>query len=219
MSAEAEAPDLRKAFVDPMLDANGVTVNSLGICSALAVTTQFAPSLTMAVSVTVVIAASNLVISCIRKLIPGSVRMIIQLVVVATMVILVDQVLKAYAYNVSKSLSVFVGLIITNCIVMGRLEAYAMHNPPIPSLLDGLGSGIGYGMVIVTIGFFRELLGQGTLSMPWRDKPYAIVETLGLESWGYQNNGLMVIGPGAFLMLGLLVWGHRTWNKSLVEKE
>ncbi len=218
MSASAEkgeslfSPENRKAFTDPLLDGNNVTVNSLGICSALAVTTLLEASVVMGISVTVVIAFSNLIVSLLRRFIPATVRMVVELVVIATMVILVDQVLKAYNYEVSKQLSVFVGLIITNCIVMGRLEAFAMHNRPWPSLLDGLGAGVGYGLVIVIIGFFRELCGAGSL---WG---YQIIPQAAYEA-GYVNNGMMVLAPGAFLMLGLIIWLHRTVNKELVEKD
>ena len=202
-----------KALVsDPVLDKNPVTVQSLGICSALAVTTQVEPSLVMALAVTVVIAFSNVIISTIRTLIPSKIRIIVQLVVVATMVILVDQLLKAYAYDVSKQLSVFVGLIITNCIVMGRLEAFAMHQPPGKSFIDGIASGIGYGWVIVVVGFCRELLGAGKL-FGVQVIPDALYDL------GYANNGLMVLAPGAFIVLGFIIWIQRTINDSLQEDE
>ncbi len=204
--------EMKSLVIDPVMDKNPVTVQSLGICSALAVTTQVAPSLVMAIAVTVVIACSNAVISSIRNLIPSKIRIIVQLVVVATMVILVDQVLKAYAYNVSKSLSVFVGLIITNCIVMGRLEAFAMHQPVGKSFLDGIASGIGYGWVIVLVGFCRELLGSGKV-LGVQVVPDALYDI------GYTNNGLMVLAPGAFLLLGTIIWIQRTINDSLQEKE
>lgn len=204
--------EMKSLVADPVLDKNPVTVQSLGICSALAVTTQLEPSFVMAVAVTAVIACSNVIISCIRNLVPTKIRIIVQLVVVATMVILVDQILKAYAYDVSKSLSVFVGLIITNCIVMGRLEAFAMHNSVGKSFIDGIASGLGYGWVIVVVGFFRELLGAGKLfGVP-------VVPEVMYEI-GYANNGLMVLAPGAFLVLGFIIWIQRSINDSLQEEE
>ena len=183
----------------PLRKANPVTVLILGICSALAVTAKLKPALVMALSVTVVIALSNLIISLLRKGIPSKIRIIVQLIVIATLVILVDQFLKAFVYDVSKQLSVFVGLIITNCIVMGRLEAFAMANGPWESLLDGIGNGLGYGLILVIVAFFRELLGSGTLL------GYQIIPE-GLYDFGYMNNGLMILPPMALIIVGVIMW-------------
>ena len=200
-----------KLITLPFSRQNPVTVQVLGVCSCLAVTAQLKPAVVMALSVTVVVALANLIISLLRKTIPPRIRIIVQLVVVSMLVVLVDQVLKAYMYDVSKQLSVFVGLIITNCIVMGRLEAFAMNNPPLPSLLDGIGNGLGYSIVLVTLGFVRELLGSGTL---WG---YPILEKLGLYNIGYENNGLMILPPMALILVGIIIWVHRTRNKDLCE--
>ncbi|MBR4156317.1 MAG: NADH:ubiquinone reductase (Na(+)-transporting) subunit D [Bacteroidales bacterium] len=183
----------------PLRKANPVTVLILGICSALAVTAKLKPALVMALSVTVVIALSNLVISLLRKGIPSKIRIIVQLIVIATLVILVDQFLKAFVYDVSKQLSVFVGLIITNCIVMGRLEAFAMGNGPWESLLDGIGNGLGYGIILVIVAFFRELFGSGTLL------GFQIIPE-GLYNFGYMNNGLMILPPMALIIVGVIIW-------------
>ena len=183
----------------PLRKANPVTVLILGICSALAVTAKLKPALVMALSVTVVIALSNLIISLLRKGIPSKIRIIVQLIVIATLVILVDQFLKAFVYDVSKQLSVFVGLIITNCIVMGRLEAFAMANGPWESLLDGIGNGLGYGLILVIVAFFRELFGSGTLF------GYQIIPE-GLYDFGYMNNGLMILPPMALIIVGVIMW-------------
>ena len=196
----------------PFSKQNPITVQVLGVCSCLAVTAQLKPAVVMALSVTVVVALANLIISCLRKTIPPRIRIIVQLVVVSMLVVLVDQVLKAYMYDVSKQLSVFVGLIITNCIVMGRLEAFAMSHPPLPSLLDGIGNGLGYSIVLVTLGFLRELLGSGTL---WG---YPVLEKLGLYGIGYENNGLMIMPPMALILVGIIIWIHRTRNKDLQEQ-
>ena len=196
----------------PFSKQNPITVQVLGVCSCLAVTAQLKPAVVMALSVTVVVALANLIISLLRKTIPPRIRIIVQLVVVSMLVVLVDQVLKAYMYDVSKQLSVFVGLIITNCIVMGRLEAFAMSNPPLPSLLDGIGNGLGYSVVLVTLGFLRELLGSGTL---WG---YPVLEKIGLYNIGYENNGLMIMPPMALILVGLIIWWHRSRNKDLCEK-
>ena len=196
----------------PFSKQNPITVQVLGVCSCLAVTAQLKPAVVMALSVTVVVALANLIISLLRKTIPPRIRIIVQLVVVSMLVVLVDQVLKAYMYDVSKQLSVFVGLIITNCIVMGRLEAFAMSNPPLPSLMDGIGNGLGYSVVLVTLGFVRELLGSGTL---WG---YPVMEKLGLYSIGYENNGLMILPPMALILVGIIIWIHRTINKDLQEQ-
>ncbi|MBO5809855.1 MAG: NADH:ubiquinone reductase (Na(+)-transporting) subunit D [Bacteroidales bacterium] len=183
----------------PLRKANPVTVLILGICSALAVTAKLKPALVMALSVTVVIALSNLVISLLRKGIPSKIRIIVQLIVIATLVILVDQFLKAFVYDVSKQLSVFVGLIITNCIVMGRLEAFAMGNGPWESLLDGIGNGLGYGIILVIVAFFRELFGSGTLL------GFQVIPE-GLYNFGYMNNGLMILPPMALIIVGVIMW-------------
>ena len=183
----------------PLRKANPVTVLILGICSALAVTAKLKPALVMALSVTVVIALSNLVISLLRKGIPSKIRIIVQLIVIATLVILVDQFLKAFVYDVSKQLSVFVGLIITNCIVMGRLEAFAMANGPWESLLDGVGNGLGYGAILVIVAFFRELFGSGTLL------GFQVIPE-GLYNFGYMNNGLMILPPMALIIVGIIMW-------------
>ncbi|MBQ9863940.1 MAG: NADH:ubiquinone reductase (Na(+)-transporting) subunit D [Bacteroidales bacterium] len=195
----------------PFSKQNPITVQVLGVCSCLAVTAQLKPAVVMALSVTVVVALANLIISLLRKTIPPRIRIIVQLVVVSVLVVLVDQVLKAYMYDVSKQLSVFVGLIITNCIVMGRLEAFAMSHPPLPSLLDGIGNGLGYSVVLVTLGFVRELLGSGTL---WG---YPVMERLGFYNIGYENNGLMILPPMALILVGIIIWIHRTRNKDLCE--
>ena len=183
----------------PLRKSNPITVLILGICSALAVTAKLKPAIVMALSVTVVTALANLVISCLRKGIPAKIRIIVQLIVVATLVILVDQFLKAFVYDVSKSLSVFVGLIITNCIVMGRLEAFAMAQKPWVSFLDGIGNGLGYGMILVIVGFFRELFGSGTL-FGFRVIPEALYNA------GYMNNGLMILPPMALIIIGIIIW-------------
>ncbi|WPP52454.1 NADH:ubiquinone reductase (Na(+)-transporting) subunit D [Catalinimonas niigatensis] len=192
----------RKFISDPLNDDNPITVQVLGICSALAVTTQLSPTLIMAISVVFVIVFSNLIISLIRNMVPGRVRIIVQLAVIATLVTLVDQVLKAYFYDAWKVLSVFVGLIITNCIVMGRLEAFAMGNKPYDSVLDGLGSGFGYAWVILAVAFFRELLGSGAIF------GFKVFEAIGLEN--FPNNGLMVSPVGAFMILGMIIWIQRS---------
>jgi len=206
MANEASEPLFSKknkvVFKDPLIENNPIAVQVLGICSALAVTTQLKPSLIMAFSVIFVLTSSNVVLSLIRNFIPMKIRMIVELCVIASLVILVDQVLQAYAYGVSKQLSVFVGLIITNCIVMGRAEAFALSNKPWPSLLDGLGNGLGYGLILVIIGIAREVLGQGTI---WG---YPLTEFL-QANFGYVNNGLMVLPPGAFIILGFIVWIQR----------
>ena len=183
----------------PLRKANPITVLILGICSALAVTAKLKPAIVMALSVTVVTALSNLVISLLRKGIPSKIRIIVQLIVVATLVILVDQFLKAFVYDVSKQLSVFVGLIITNCIVMGRLEAFAMAHKPWESLLDGIGNGLGYGSILVIVAFFRELFGSGTLF------GYQVIPQ-GFYDFGYVNNGLMILPPMALIIIGIIIW-------------
>jgi Na+-transporting NADH:ubiquinone oxidoreductase subunit D len=196
---------------NPLNLENPVTVQVLGICSALAVTVQMKPAIVMALSVTIVTAFSNLIISSLRNTIPSRIRIIVQLVVVAALVIIVDQVLKAYVYDVSKKLSVFVGLIITNCILMGRLEAYAMANKPWPSFVDGIGNGLGYGMILVIVAFFRELLGSG--------KFYGIsVIPKAFYELGYMDNGLMILPPMALITIGVIIWVQRSRTSELQEK-
>lgn len=203
-----------KYLTGPFSTNNPVVVQILGICSALAVTVKLKPALVMALSVTVVTAFSNLVMSLLRKGIPSRIRIIVQLVVIAALVILVDQVLKAFVYDVSKQLSVYVGLIITNCIIMGRVEAFALGNKPWPSFLDGIGNGLGYGAILLIVAFFRELFGSGTL-FGMRVIP---------ESWYaanggfYSNNGLMLFPPMALIIVGCIIWIHRSYNKDLQEK-
>ena len=196
----------------PFNKENPITVQVLGICSCLAVTAQLKPAVVMALSVTVVVALANLIISLLRKSIPPRIRIIVQLVVVSALVILVNQVLTAFVYDVSKQLSVYVGLIITNCIVMGRLEAFAMSNKPLDSLLDGIGNGLGYGVILVILGFVRELFGRGTL---WG---YPIFEKLGLYNIGYENNGFVIMAPMALILVGIIIWIQRSHNKELQEK-
>jgi len=200
-----------KLLREPINNQNPITVQVLGICSALAVTVKMKPALVMALSVTIVVAFSNLVIALIRNYIPPRIRIIVQLVVIATLVILVDQILRAYSYEVSKQLSVFVGLIITNCILMGRLEAFAMANKPWPSFIDGLGNGAGYGLILIVVSFIRELLGSGTIY------GYPVIEKLGLYKTGYVNNGLIILPPMALILVGLIIWFQRSRNRKLIE--
>ncbi|KAB2869169.1 MAG: NADH:ubiquinone reductase (Na(+)-transporting) subunit D [Bacteroidales bacterium] len=203
-----------KLLTEPIDAKNPITVLVLGICSALAVTVKLKPALVMAISVTVVTAFSNLIISMMRNSIPNRIRIIVQLVIIAALVILVDEILKAYVYDVSKQLSVFVGLIITNCIIMGRLEAFALGNKPWPSFLDGIGNGVGYGLILVVVAFFRELLGSGTI---WG---YRIIpESIYVKSGGfYENNGMMILPPMALILVGVIIWIQRSRNKSLIEE-
>ena len=201
-----------KYLTGPFSANNPVIVQILGICSALAVTVQLKPAIVMALSVTVVTGFSNLVMSLLRNGVPSRIRIIVQLVVIAALVILVDQVLKAFVFEVSKQLSVYVGLIITNCIVMGRIEAFALANKPWASFLDGIGNGLGYGLILVILGFVRELLGSGSI---WG---YPVFEKLGLYSVGYVNNGLMILPPMALICVGLIIWVQRSRNKNLIEK-
>ena len=204
----------KETLVGPLSKNNPIMVQMLGICSALAVTSKLEPSIVMALSVTVVVAFSNVVISLLRKTIPNRIRIIVQLVVAATLVTIVSEVLKAYAYDVSKQLSVFVGLIITNCILMGRLEAFALGNGPWESFLDGIGNGLGYGAVLVAVGFFRELFGSGTL-LGYQIIPQSFYATDGIH--GYVNNGLMILPPMALISVAVLTWIHRSYNKELQE--
>jgi len=201
-----------KLLTTPLNNENPITVQVLGICSALAVTTKLEPSVVMAISVVFVLAVSNVVVSLIRNMVPPRIRIIVQLTVIATLVILVDQILKAFAYEVSKQLSVFVGLIITNCIIMGRLEAFALGNKPWPSLLDGIGNSAGYGLILVIVGFFRELLGAGEL---WG---YPVLEKIGIYNFGYEDNGLMILSPMALITVGIIIWVQRSKNRELIEE-
>ncbi len=193
----------KKTFFEPIIQNNPITIQVLGICSALAVTTQLKPSLVMGIAVTVIVVFSNLIISFMRTLIPKKIRIIVEMTVIATMVILVDQILRAFLFDVSKQLSVFVGLIITNCIVLGRLEGFALTNKPVSSILDGMGNGIGYSLVLVIVGATRELFGAGSLL------GYSVIPQAFYDA-GYVNNGLLVLAPGAFFLLGLLVWLQRS---------
>ena len=201
----------KEAFNTPLFKENPVTVQVLGICSALAVTSKLEPAIVMGLSVTIIVAMANVIISLIRRTIPMRIRIIVQLVVVAALVTLVSEVLKAFAYDVSVQLSVYIGLIITNCILMGRLEAFAMQNGPWASFLDGIGNGLGYAMILIIVAFFRELFGSGTLFN------YPVVEKLGLYDCGYLNNGLMLMTPAAFILIACIVWYQRAKDKSLQE--
>lgn len=202
-----------KLLSDPLNNSNPITVQVLGICSALAVTAQLKPSIVMAISVTAVLALANVIISLLRNTIPNRIRIIVQLVVIAALVILVDQILKAYVFDVSRQLSVFVGLIITNCIIMGRLEAFALGNRPWQSFLDGIGNAAGYGVILIIVGFFRELFGSGTLfGYPIIPKAWYIA-----NGGFYENNGLMVLSPMALIVVGIIIWVQRYRNRSLIE--
>ncbi|MET2985928.1 NADH:ubiquinone reductase (Na(+)-transporting) subunit D [Aureibaculum conchae] len=206
----------RKLLSDPLTDNNPITIQVLGICSALAITAQLKPSIVMAISVMFVMGVGNVVISLMRNIIPSKIRIIVQLIVVATLVIIVDQVLKAFAYTLSKELSVFIGLIITNCIIMGRFEAFALAEKPWRSFLDGIGNAAGYGIILIIVGFFRELLGSGTLfGLKVLGDP---VEKTGLYSIGYENNGFMVLPPMALIVVGIIIWVQRSRNKELIEE-
>lgn len=205
------ATKIKEVFFNPFSKNNPVIVQVLGICSVLAVTAKLEPALVMGISVTAVLAFSNVIISLIRNTIPTNIRIIVQLVVVAALVIIVDQVLKAYNYQVSKQLSVFISLIITNCILMGRLEAFALGNKPWPSFVDGVGNGIGYAIILVIVGFFRELLGSGTL-LGFRIIPES------LYAAGYSDNGLMILPPMALIVVACIIWVQRSVNKELQEK-
>ncbi|KGY13579.1 Na(+)-translocating NADH-quinone reductase subunit D [Vibrio tubiashii] len=206
----SSAQNVKKSLLAPVLDNNPIALQVLGVCSALAVTTKLETAFVMTLAVIFVTALSNFFVSVIRNHIPNSVRIIVQMAIIASLVIVVDQVLKAYLYDISKQLSVFVGLIITNCIVMGRAEAFAMKSEPIPSLIDGIGNGLGYGFVLITVGFFRELFGSGKLFG---------LEVLPLVSNGgwYQPNGLMLLAPSAFFLIGFLIWAIRILKPEQVE--
>lgn len=201
----------KAALLGPLNKNNPVIVQVLGICSALAVTSKLEPSLVMAIAVTIVLALANVIVSLLRNTIPNRIRIIVQLVVVASLVTIVSEVLKAFAYDVNKQLSVFVGLIVTNCILMGRLEAFALGNGPWPSFLDGIGNGLGYGWILVAVGFFRELFGSGEL-LGMRIIPQSFYNA------GYENNGLMMLAPMALLLVGCIIWVHRWKNKDLQEE-
>ncbi len=202
---------VKDTLLEPVFVNNPIALQILGICSALAVTTSMKVSFVMCIALTVVCAFSNFFVSCIRNQIPGSIRIIVQMIIIASLVIVVDQVLKAVAYDISKQLSVFVGLIITNCIVMGRAEAFAMKNPPLPSFLDGVGNGLGYSIVLMIVAFFRELFGAGTL---WGIE---VMPSVANGGW-YVPNGMMLMPPSAFFLIGLFIWALRSWKKTQVEK-
>ena len=203
-------------ILDPLADNNPITIQVLGICSALAITAELKASIVMALSVIFVLGAGNVVVSLMRNIIPSKIRIIVQLIVVATLVIIVDQVLKAFAYELSKTLAVFVGLIITNCIIMGRFEAFALGNGPWKSFLDGIGNALGYGLILIIVGFFRELLGSGTLfGIPVLGNP---IEKTGLYATGYENNGFMIIPPAALIVVGIIIWVQRSRNRALIEE-
>ncbi len=204
-------PTVKEVLFNPIFNNNPIGLQILGICSALAVTSNLNTALVMSVALTLVCAFSNLFISMIRSQIPNSIRMIVQMVIIASLVILVDQVLKAYAFSLSKQLSVFVGLIITNCIVMGRAEAFAMQNPPVLSFFDGIGNGLGYSAMLIALGFIRELTGAGKLM------GYTILPAINDGGW-YLPNGMMLLPPSAFFLIGLFIWGIRAWKKEQVEK-
>jgi Na+-transporting NADH:ubiquinone oxidoreductase subunit D len=203
-------------LTDPLADNNPITIQVLGICSALAITAELKASIVMAISVLFVLGLGNVVISLMRNIIPSKIRIIVQLIVVATLVIIVDLVLKAYAYELSKTLSVFVGLIITNCIIMGRFEAFALANGPWRSFLDGIGNAVGYGVILIIVGFFRELLGAGTLL------GYPVlgdsIEKTGLYAIGYEDNGFMLLSPMALIVVGIIIWIQRSRNATLIEE-
>ncbi len=203
-------------ILDPLADNNPITIQVLGICSALAITAELQASVVMAISVLFVLGVGNVVISLLRNIIPTKIRIIVQLIVVATLVIMVDQVLKAFAYELSKTLSVFVGLIITNCIIMGRFEAFALGNGPWKAFLDGIGNALGYGIILIIVGFFRELLGSGTL-LGFKVFGDPVTKT-GLYATGYENNGFMIIPPAALIVVGIIIWVQRSRNRALIEE-
>ena len=210
----------RRLLIDPLDDDNPITVQVLGICSALAITVQLKAAIVMSLAVMFVLVFGNLIISLMRNWIPNRIRIIVQLIVVAFLVIVVDQVLKAYSYDVSKQLSVFVGLIITNCIIMGRFEAFALANGPWKSILDGIGNTIGYAVILIIVSFFRELLGSGKL-MGYEvlgHKGKSLAESTGLYYYGYENNGFMMLAPMALITVGILIWFQRSRNRKLIEE-
>ncbi len=206
------SPKSMKLLTDPLNESNPITVQVLGICSALAVTVKLEPAIVMAMSVVAVMAFSNVIISLLRNTIPSRIRIIVQLVVIAALVIIVDEVLKAFSYDVSKQLSVFVGLIITNCIIMGRLEAFALANKPWPSFLDGIGNGFGYGIILIGVAFIRELFGSGTIY------GYDVIPESFFEA-GYENNGLMILPPMALIVVGVIIWVQRALTRTLIENK
>lgn len=201
---------IKKTLFDPMFKNNPIALQILGICSALAVTTKIETALVMSVAVTLVTAFSSMAVSLIRNFIPSSIRIIVQMTIIASLVIVTDQILKAFVYDVSKSMSVYIGLIITNCIVMGRAEGYAMKNGPIMSFLDGIGNGLGYSLVLIFVAIFRELFGSGKLL------GYTILKPISEGGW-YQPNGMALLSPSAFFLIGFFIWGLRTWKKDQVE--
>ncbi len=203
-------PTYKSVLLDPIVHNNPIGLQILGICSALAVTSNLQTALVMSAALTLVTGFSNLFISLIRSQIPSSIRMIVQMVIIASLVIVVDQVLKAYAFSLSKQLSVFVGLIITNCIVMGRAEAFAMQNPPVLSFFDGIGNGLGYSAMLIALGVIRELFGAGKLM------GYEIFSVVNDGGW-YQPNGMLLLPPSAFFLIGLFIWGIRSWKKDQIE--
>ncbi|AYF45058.1 MULTISPECIES: NADH:ubiquinone reductase (Na(+)-transporting) subunit D [Halobacteriovorax] len=202
---------LKETVLNPLFENNPIALQILGICSALAVTTKMESVAVMCLAVTLVCAFANLFVSLIRNHVPSAIRIIVMMTIIASLVIVTDQLLKAYVYDVAKSMSVYIGLIITNCIVMGRAEAYAMKNPPIMSFFDGIGNGIGYSIVLVFVGFFRELLGSGKLF------GVSILATTGEGGW-YQTNGMALLAPSAFFLIGFFIWGLRTWKKDQIEE-
>ncbi len=202
----------RDALIDPIFNNNPIALQVLGICSALAITTQMRPALVMSVAVIAVTMSSNFFVSALRNQIPTNIRIIVQLTIIASLVIVVDQILKAYAFETSKQLTIFVGLIITNCIIMGRAEAYAMQNPPGMSLIDGLGNGLGYGAILMGTAFFRELFGSGSI---YGTQVFALAS----EGGWYTPNGLMVLSPGAFFLIGFFIWAIRAWKPGQVESD
>ena len=203
--------NLKKLLLSPVVDNNPIALQILGICSALAVTTKLETAVVMAIAVSLVTAFSSYFTSLIRNYIPNSIRIIVQMAIIASLVILVDQILRAYAYDLSKQLSVFVGLIITNCIVMGRAEAFAMKSAPVESFVDGIGNGLGYGAILITVAFIRELIGSGKLF------GVSVLQTVQEGGW-YQTNGLFLLAPSAFFIIGFIIWGIRTWKPEQVEK-
>jgi Na+-transporting NADH:ubiquinone oxidoreductase subunit D len=200
-----------RLMLEPIVDNNPITLQILGICSALAVTTKLAPAITMSIALTLVLVGASVIISLIRRHMPSSIRIIIQMTIIASLVILVDQLLQAFAYELSKQLSVFVGLIITNCIVLGRAEAFASKNPPWPSFLDALGHGLGYSLILISVAAIRELLGSGSLL------GVQILPLLKEGGW-YEPNGLMLLAPGAFFIIGLMIWAIRSWKPAQLER-
>jgi len=206
------SPKNKKLLSMPLGRDNPITIQVLGVCSALAVTAKLEPSVVMTLSVVFVLGVGNVLISLLRKTIPPRIRIIVQLTVIATLVILVDEFLKAFSYDVSKQLSVFVGLIITNCIIMGRFEAFGMANKPWPSFLDGIGNALGYGWILIVVGFLREFLGSGSV---WG---YPVMEKIGVYEWGYENNGMMILPPMALITVGVIIWIQRSRTRDLIEE-